>query len=175
MAISELQHAFLPSLAFPGSPFLRGAEPSSPDASRGARPRVGIRRLRARALTAEHFSMCWSELIKSEGDGEMGGGFFPGLIRGYFPFLSLLVLHRALQQLLREQVWITKTKGSEQGMCASVLASCTTWGDLVCQTEKSPTPVKWQEYLSSIGGGKILTASKAAMLLSAQIYTSCQD
>lgn len=175
MAIPELQHAFLRSLAFPGSPFLCGAEPSSPGASRGARPRVGIRRLRARALAAEHFSMCWSEFIKSEGNGEMGGGLFSRFIRGYFPFLSLLVLHRALQQLLREQVWVTKTKGSEQGMCAGILASCTTWGDLVCQTEKSPTPVKWQEYLSSIGGGKILTASKAVMLLSAQIYTSCQD
>lgn len=122
---------------------------------------------------------CWALqhvlLVKSDGDGEIAGGFFPGFIRGYFPFLSLLVLHRALQQLLREQVWVTKTKGSEQGMCAGVLASCTTWGDLVCQTEKSPTPVKWQEYLSSIGGGKILTASKAVMLLSTQIYTSCQD
>lgn len=104
MAISELQHAFLGSLAFPGSPFLRGVELSSPDTSRGARPRVGIRRLRARALAAEHFSMCWNELIKSEGDGEMGGVFFSGFISGYFPFLSLLVLHRALQQLLREQV-----------------------------------------------------------------------
>lgn len=175
MAIPELQHAFLRSPAFPDSPFLHGAEPSSPDASRGAPPRVGIRRPWARALAAEHFSMCWSELMKSKGDGEMGGGFCSELICGYFPFLSLLVLHRALQQLLREQVWVTKMKGSEQGMCAGVLASCTTWGDLVCQTEKSPTPVKWQEYLSSIGGGKILTASKAVMLLSAQIYTSCQD
>lgn len=80
--------------------------------------------------------------MKSKGDGEVGGGFCSGFISGYFPFLSLLVLHRALQQLLREQVRITKTEGSEQSMCAGVLASCTTWGDLVCQTEKSPTPVK---------------------------------
>lgn len=127
----------------------------------------------ARCWALQHV-LQWARKVR-RWRGDRRRVFFPGFICGYFPFLSLLVLHRALQQLLREQVWVTKTKGSEQGMCAGVLASCTTWGDLVCQTEKSPTPVKWQEYLSSIGGGKILTASKAVMLLSTQIYTSCQD
>lgn len=177
MAIPELQHAFLRSLAFLGSPFLRRAEPSSPNTSRGARPHVGIRRLRAQALTAEHFTMCWSELMESEGSGGMGWvqGFFLGSFMDIFLFSPSLCCIEPSSSCWESKSELPKRKAVSWVCVAGILASCTTWGDLVCQTEKSPTPVKWQEYLSSIGGGKILTASKAVMLLSAQIYTSCQD